>query len=189
MAGPLVIVRGAPVGVLAAAVLVAVGACTDRGEPPTRLVAPDSADQVLFGVEHLVTVDGVRRARLFADTAFFYQAAQVAQLHQVRVEFYALTGELTSTITADSGTYDYRSRNMEARGNVVAVTPDRRRLTTTVLRYDRRTDRISGPAPFVFDAPDRHLEGSAFTADTDFSNVEAVEPRRGRAGGVEVRRR
>lgn len=172
-----------------AVMLFVTAACSDAGEPPTRLAAPDSADQVLYGMTHNVTIDGVLRARLDADTAYVYQNSQTADLVGVRVEFLSPRGTVSSTITADSGTYDFRGRDMEARGNVVAVTPDGRRLTTSILRYNRRSEEISGPAPFVFDAPDRHLEGSAFTADPEFSNVRAVEPRRGRAEGVEVRRR
>jgi hypothetical protein len=68
---------------------------------------------------------------------------------------------------------------MEARGSVVAVTPDKRRLTTSVLRYNRATDQISGPNEFVFDAPDRHLEGESFTSDPEFKNVVTQRPRRG----------
>jgi hypothetical protein len=62
---------------------------------------------------------------------------------------------------------------------VVAVTPDKRRLTTSVLLYNRATDQISGPNDFVFDGPDRHLEGDGFTSDPDFKNVVATRPRRG----------
>lgn len=177
------------VAFLGSLLFVGAAACSDAGEPPTRLAAPDSADQVLYGMTHHVTIDGVLRAQLDADTAYVYQNAQTADLVGVRVEFLSPRGTVSSTITADSGMYDFRGRDMEARGNVVAVTPDGRRLTTSILRYNRRIEEISGPAPFVFDAPDRHLEGSAFTADPEFSNVRAVEPRRGRAEGVEVRRR
>lgn len=160
--------------------------CSETGQPPTRLAAPDSADQVLWGMSQQVTVEGLRRARVFADTAYFYQGPQTYDLVGVKVEFYSPEGDLASTVTADSGTYDVRSRDMEGRGHVVAVTPDGRKLTTTVLRYDRQIDKISGPEPFVFDAPDRHLEGAAFTADTDFKNVEATNPRAGRAKQAEI---
>lgn len=172
-----------------AVILLFLAACSDAGEPPTRLTAPDSADQVLYGMTHNVTLDGVLRARLWADTAYVYQNSQTADLVGVKVEFLTPRGQLGSTITADSGRYDFRMRDMEARGSVVAVTPDGRKLTTSILRYDRRSEQISGPESFVFDAPDRHLEGDAFTADPEFTDVRAVEPRRGRAETVELQRR
>jgi hypothetical protein len=68
---------------------------------------------------------------------------------------------------------------MEARGNVVAVTPDERRLRTEILNYNRARHEITGPEAFVFDAPDRHLEGDGFVADPEFTDVQATGARRG----------
>ncbi len=163
--------------------------CGDVGQPPVAESLPDSADQILFGTKLNLTIDGVVRVKLEADTAFFYEASRKAELRTVRVQFLSPQGLLSSTITSHEGTYDWRTNNMEARGDVLAVTPDGRRLTTTILRYQRGTDEISGPEPFVFDAPDSHLEGDAFTADPDFRNVVATRPRRGRADDVQVRGR
>ncbi len=59
------------------------------------------------------------------------------------------------------------------------MTPDHRQLTTSVLQYNRGADQISGPDAFVFDAPDRHLEGESFTSDPEFKNVVTTRPRRG----------
>jgi LPS export ABC transporter protein LptC len=161
--------------------VVLVMSCSEDGTPPSAVTAADTADQVFFGLKHHLTVDGVLRAELEADTAYFYQVPQRADLRQVRVVFYSSLGERTSNLTSREGTYDWRTGNMEARGNVVAVTPDGRCLTTTVLRYDRPTNKISGPADFVFDGPDRHLEGESFTSDPDFRNVATTRPRRGGA--------
>ena len=171
-----------------AVVLFAALACTGPDALPPTVTAADSADQIFFGLVHNLTVDGVLRARLEADTAHFFQSPQRAEMQRVHVVFFSPQGEQTSELASNEGTYDWRSGDMEARGNVVAVTPDGRRLRTSVLRYDRRTDRLTGPASFVFDAPDRHLEGEAFEADTDFRNIVTTRPRRGRVGtGGEIR--
>lgn len=164
---------------LAALGPMALVACGGMDTPPTMTVVNDSADQVLYGLKHNLTSDGVLRAHLEADTAYFYQASQRADLRGVKVIFYSPDGVQTSTLTSDSGTYDWRTGDMEARGNVVAVTPDKRRLTTSVLHYNRGSDQISGPNAFVFDAPDRHLEGESFTSDPEFKNVVTKKPRRG----------
>ncbi len=184
-------VKWLPVHVLAAALLAlaAAAAACDVGEPPTTTGAPpDTADQVLFGMEHNLTVDGVRRVRVEADTAYFYQRNQVAELLGVRVEFYSELGALTSTVTSIEGTYQWRTGDMEARGDVVAVTPDDRRLTTSILRFNRGGDEITGPEAFVFDAPDQHLEGDGFVSDPNFTNVVTERPRQGRMGEVDAGR-
>lgn len=171
--------RGVPPSALLAALLGMCAACGGVDNPPTMAGVSDSADQVLYGLRHNLTLEGVLRAHLEADTAYFYQSAQRADLAGVTVLFYSPEGRPTSRLTSETGTYEWRTGNMEARGNVVATTPDNRRLTTSVLRYDRRTDQISGPNDFVFDAPDRHLEGESFTADPEFKNVVTTRPRRG----------
>ncbi len=164
---------------LLANALLVCAACGGVDTPPTMAGVADSADQVLYRLRHNLTLEGVLRAHLEADTAYFYQAAQRADLIGVTVVFHSPEGRQTSRLTSRTGTYEWRSGNMEARGEVVALTPDQRRLTTSVLRYDRATDQISGPNDFVFDSPERHLEGESFTADPEFKNVVTTRPRRG----------
>lgn len=159
--------------------LLSSAACGGMDTPPTMAGAADSADQVMYGLKHNLTLDGVLRAHLDADTGYLYQQAQRADLIGVTVIFYSPEGRQTSRLTSQTGVYDWRSGNMEARGDVVATTPDRRRLTTSVLRYDRLSDQISGPNDFVFDSPERHLEGESFNSDPEFKNVVTTRPRRG----------
>ena len=111
-------------------------ACGGTGEPPIAASLPDSADQVLFGVVHQITVDGILRVKLYSDTVFFYQASQTADLHGVEVEFYSAEGKLSSTVRSREGTYEWRTQAMEARVDVVGTSPDGRRLETSILRYD-----------------------------------------------------
>jgi LPS export ABC transporter protein LptC len=166
-----------------------VSACDRGAPPPTGTALPDSADQVLWGVTTNMTIDGVLRIRLQSDTVYNYQTSQVADLVGVKVEFFTQDGRVSSTVTSREGTFEYRTENMEARGDVVAVTPDRKRLTTDTLRYNRAAQMISGPGRFVFDGPGgEHLEGVGFTADPEFSRVQAGAPSQGRPGAGEIGR-
>jgi hypothetical protein len=89
---------------LLAAILVA--ACEESGARPTTTIqSPDSADQVLEGFSHYVTNDGVRRSRVQADTAYFYEATQITNLVNVKVTFYDLKGAESSTLTSRIGVY------------------------------------------------------------------------------------
>ena len=153
-------------------------ACTEGGARPTGVVqAPDSADQVLEGFSHFVTNDGIRRSRVEADTAYFYEGTQVTNLSNPKVTFYDLKGAESSTLTARSGVYRWQDGSMEANGNVVVVSPDGRRLTTDRLRYDNATNQISTDRHFTFDRGDEHLEGNSFRSDPDFRNVVTDRPR------------
>jgi len=153
-------------------------ACEDTGVKPTTTIQPaDSADQILEGFSHYVTNDGVRRSRVEADTAFFYESTQRNDLHNVKVVFYDIKGAESSTLTAKRGTYRWQDGSMEASGNVVVVSPDGRRLATEVLRYDNATNTILTDKHFTFDKDDEHLEGNSFRSDPDFKNVVTDRPR------------
>ena len=56
--------RVAPPFPVLAVALVAALACRDEGRPTATINPADSADQVLLGMSHYVTEDGVQRARV-----------------------------------------------------------------------------------------------------------------------------
>lgn len=162
---------------LDAVVLAAVAACDSGVKPTATITAPDSADQVLIQMNHFVTTDGVVRARVRADSAYFFQPTQTAELRNVHLTFYDASGRETSTMTAREGTYRWASGDLEGRGNVVVVgAGDGRTLRSEVMRYNRAANQVSSDKPFVFDAPGRHIEGAGFTSDPDFKNVTATRP-------------
>lgn len=156
-------------------------ACAEETvRPPVTGAAADSADQVLEGMEHFITNDGVRRTRVIADTAYLYEATQLARLKKVKVTFYSATGEETSTIVGDSGIYQTRDGSMSAWGHVVATTPDNRVLKSEELKYDSRKQEISSSKAFVYERPGQsRMTGDAFTSDPDFKNIVATRPRGG----------
>ena len=166
--------------VAALGVTLAVGyavGCSDGSRPTATVNPADSADQVLIGMSHYVTSNGIQRARVRADTAYFYSSTQSALLESVHITFFNLGGEETSTLTAKNGTYFWRTGDMEARGNVVVVTTDGRTLRTETLHYNEAKNEVSSDRPFTFDGPQRHVDGDGFTSDPDFKNVLAKHPR------------
>ncbi len=152
--------------------------CEEAGVRPTTTVqSSDTADQVLEGFSHYVTAEGIRRSRVEADTAFFYEATQVTELHKVKVTFFDIKGAESSTLTARRGTYRWQDGSMEATGDVLVVAPDGRRLATQTLRYDNTTNTILTDKHFTFDRGTEHLEGNSFRSDPEFKNVVTDRPR------------
>jgi LPS export ABC transporter protein LptC len=152
-------------------------ACGGRSAQPTATQAVlDSADQVLIGMTHYVTETGLQRARVRADTAYFFSATQTAEMRHVHITFYDVTGNETSTLTAREGTYHWRSGDMEGRGNVVVVTKDGRTLKSEVMRYNQAKNEVSSDKPFVFEGPGQHIQGDGFTSDPEFKNLVAKRP-------------
>jgi LPS export ABC transporter protein LptC len=151
--------------------------CRDGSRPTATTTLADTADQVLIGMSHYVTVTGVQRARVRADTAYFFSPTQRAEMRSVHITFYKLDGAESSTLTSREGTYNWRNGDMEARGNVSVVTTDGRTLRTEQLRYSEAKHEVTSDVPFVFDGPNRHVEGEGFTSDPDFKDVVARHPK------------
>jgi LPS export ABC transporter protein LptC len=163
--------------------VLAASSCRESGARPTATATPtDSADQVLFNMSHHILDDGLKRSLVDADTAYLYENTKLAELRHVKVTFFDRNGVESSVVTADSGTYRMQTGSMQARGHVVATTPEGRRLTSASLDYDSKTNQISTDKPFVYDYGDTHAEGNGFTSDPDFKNVVTQQPRGGQRG-------
>jgi len=150
---------------------------TEQGTAVPIEEAADSADQLMIKLTSYLTNQGVRQAYLEADTAYVYEARGQTELKNIRVTFYTINGVATSVLTAREGTYTLRTGEMEARRDVVVVRTDGARLTTSVLRYEQAKNQVSSDRPYVYDAPDRHVEGESFVSDPSFSNITTQRPR------------
>lgn len=162
-------------------------ACRDEGiRPPSSNQAADTANQILFDLQHYVTELGVRRSLVEADTAYMYDPTQTAELKILTVTFYDMNGSVSSVLTSNEGTYHWQNGGMTARGNVVGKAPDGRTLRTSVLVYEPMSKRISSDQHFTFDRGADHLEGEGFTSDVDFKNVIVTRPRGAEGGGPQM---
>src|SRR5258705_11197363 len=87
----------APCSLLLALCCVLLAGACKTGTPVTATQAAlDSADQVLIGMSHFVTDAGVLRAKVQADTAYFYSKTQSADLRSVHVTCYDCGAKATS---------------------------------------------------------------------------------------------
>jgi hypothetical protein len=75
---------------------------------------------------------------------------------------------------------------MEARGNVVVVSEDGRRLTTPQLRYDQARNEISSDSAFVLTEPGRRVEGVGFVSDPNMKNIRIQKTTSGSTGRVTI---
>jgi len=153
-------------------------ACIDAGVRPTGSVeSADSADQVLIGMSTQLTDKGVLRSFVEADTAYLYQNPQYMDLRRFTVRMLDGQGNLQSTLTAERGRYESLTGKLDARGNVVVVSPDGRKLMTEHLIYDKTANQISSDSTFRYDGTDGTLSGNGFLSDIDFKNVQVRQPR------------
>jgi LPS export ABC transporter protein LptC len=118
---------------------VALGCAPESTKPTVAQVVADSADQVLYKMSTVESNDGLRRAVVYAETAYVYQATQKMDLRRLRVVFFDEQGKQSSTLIANQGLYTITNGSLDARGKVDAQTTDGRRLLTEHAIYDKST--------------------------------------------------
>ncbi len=171
------------IGIIA---IVVTGACSSKKEPPVATHSPlaDSADQVMFGARFKLTDQGLQRAQLEADTAYFFDDNTRIELSNVHTTFFTVTGAKDAVLTSRFGTTNTRTNNMIARKNVVVVSEDGRRLTTPELIYNQQKNEISSDSAFVMTEPNRRLEGVGFRSDPNMKNIQILSSAKGVAKGI-----
>jgi LPS export ABC transporter protein LptC len=170
-------------GLLAASVSLA---CSNKKQPPVEAHSPlaDSADQVMYPARFNLTDEGLQRAHVEADTAYFFDDNNRMELQGVHATFFTVTGAKDAVLTSRHGTTNTRTNNMIARKDVVVVSEDGRRLTTPELMYNQQKNEISSDSAFVMTEPNRRLEGIGFRSDPNMKNIQILKGASGFARGV-----
>ena len=156
--------------------LALLAACAEESTVPTQqdVLAEKNVDQVLYGLEHVVTTKGVRKAVLRGDSAYFRDTDSRVDLRGVKLEFFnETTGAVSGSLASRTGEYDMRTGSMIARGSAVLTLqgPPSRTIVSEELHYDVQGDRVWSDKPTVMKEAGREVRGNSFTSDTKFQNV------------------
>ncbi len=144
------------------------------------------ADQVVFGSRTLITDAGLRRAEVFSDTSLFYDDNTRMDMRVVRMIFFNAGGIKEAVLTSRTGRYFTRDNVLEARGNVIIVTVDGRRLVTEQVKFDSRVNQISSDSAFVLTEEGREASGIGFVSDPDMNNLRILKASRAKAHDIKV---
>jgi LPS export ABC transporter protein LptC len=156
-------------------VLLAVSCQEPKSPPVVRgSVLPDSAEQMMFGMNTNLTDAGVRHGEVHADTAYSYDQNTRFEMRRVNATFYTATGEKNATLTSLAGTYRMRTGSMEARGNVVVTSTDGRKLESPELKYDPTRNEISSDSAFTFTTPQQVVQGIGFVSDPQMHRIQIL---------------
>ena len=177
--------------VVLAAAIVVMAACQEPKSPPVvqGVLLPDSAEQMMFGVRFKLTDAGVQRAELEADTALLYGQGTRTELKSVKTTFFTPTGEKNATLTAREGTYFLRLQSMEARGNVVVISADGKKLETPQLKFDPTRNEVSSDSAFVLTDPNGVSSGVGFVSDPDMTQIRVLRAARTTGRDVTIPKR
>lgn len=166
---------------LTAAALSAAACPRGRKAPPAvkKFEIPDSAETMTFGLRSVLTDQGVSKGVLLADTALGYEDNTRLELRRVNVTFYTSTGLRDGVMTARAGTFNQRLSRIEARGDVVVIREDGKRLTTPLLVYDQQRNQFFTDSAFVLTEPKRQFSGIGFESDPKLINFKCLRSCKG----------
>jgi LPS export ABC transporter protein LptC len=162
---------------LSVALTTVVLACGDSQGPPVvaQSVLPDSAEQMAIGVDFNLTEDGVRKAAVRADTSLFYDDNTRQELRKITARFFTPQGEQQAVLTSSEGSHSTRLGTMEARGNVVVVANDGKKLESPHLKYDPNRNEIASDSAFTLTEQDgRVTKGVGFVSNPDMTNMRIL---------------
>jgi LPS export ABC transporter protein LptC len=124
---------------------------------------------VITGLEHLITIEGVKEGLLYAERAFFYRDSSVYHLEKPDLILYTATGAQEARVTSETGRFNPNTREMLATGGVVMIiTEGDKRVESEQLVYDPSGQRIRSDSMTTMIEPGRVSEGLGFDSDLDF---------------------
>ncbi|MBN2564547.1 MAG: LPS export ABC transporter periplasmic protein LptC [Candidatus Eisenbacteria bacterium] len=129
------------------------------------------ADQEIDGFALTQTREGERIWSLKAANALIYEDADRVEMTDLRVDFFDEEGNARSTLTADEGTLERRTNDMEVMGNVVVYAEDGTILTTERLTWNERTGKIESDQPVRVTKGRDVMTGVGVEADPDLKNI------------------
>ena len=149
-------------------------ACLDEAEDTAGTEFEEaSADDVMYGVSHNMSKDGIREARLQADSMLMWNDSTHTWVMQMTLLVYNDQGGQRATITADRGRFDMSNNELMAVGDAVLTIPGQNReIRTEVLNFSQQSDRVWSDVTVVMREEGCEIEGDRLESDISFDDVK-----------------
>ncbi len=171
---------GRSVRLIVTALLVGLAAsCGGEDEAPggtAPAVFVEGVDQVMVGVENFITSNGVRRARLNADTAFTFEQAGRLELRVVAMTFFGEIGDTLGVLTGQRAEYDLESGGVTVRGDVEVVLTSGERFEAPLLDYVPQANEIRADSGYVLHYPNGAVDRGEYVVLRSCDGGETVRP-------------
>jgi LPS export ABC transporter protein LptC len=151
--------------------------CSTTPPPPDTPAVEEFPEQELFNAKISFYSEDRLATVIDAGHVLQYEKQSLIILDSgIVADFFDEFGNHRSTIWADSGTASENSRNLNAFGNVIAISDSGERLETDILRYDNTTGMISTEGPVKISTPTDTIYGTGFRADKGLKNWTVLDP-------------
>jgi LPS export ABC transporter protein LptC len=164
-------VRGWVALALMLGALVAVG-CSGKRKANAIGSGAELPDQEVTDFVLTETDQGRPQWTLYARYAATYQAKNLVQSRDIRVDFFDDKGARSSELTAHQGEIQQQTRDMTARGNVVLQTTEGTRMTTEELHFSNDRQQITSDRLVRVEREGDVLEGTGFESDPNLHHFE-----------------
>jgi LPS export ABC transporter protein LptC len=156
---------------------IAATGCGEEPEPAARGQLPSgpegypAPDQVVENGQHVITVQGVRKAVLVAEQLYFFNQLGKVVGDTIQVTFYDQEGLYQSTLTARRGELEQATQSMIATGQVV-VRGTESTIRTDRLRYDPVANQVITEASTEIVQGNNVIRGRGVTADPGLKSIK-----------------
>ncbi len=162
-----------PVRLAALAALAALACLNESEDAAGTEFEESSADDVMYGVSHNMSKDGIREARLQADSMLMWNDSTYTWVMEMTLLVYDDHGGQRATITADRGRFDMATNELMAVGNAVLSIPGQaREIRTEVLNFSQDSDRVWSDVTVVMREEGCEIEGDRLESDISFNQVK-----------------
>ncbi|CUT04814.1 LPS export ABC transporter periplasmic protein LptC [Candidatus Chrysopegis kryptomonas] len=146
--------------------------CEERLKPSiVQLPQTQIPSQESWNATIIFSDSGKVRAILKANHIMVFQDQDITILNEgFRVDFYDENGKHTSYLIADSGRVNEKTKNLEAYGNIIAVSDEGTKVETSRLFWDNERNKVRSDAFVRVTSPNEVLQGYGFEADQDLKN-------------------
>jgi LPS export ABC transporter protein LptC len=145
------------------------GCAGDSGSPSEVLSPGDLPEgNLMFGMDHVMTTQGVRSGLLSADSTFEQQDGKRWDMRAVHLTFFDETGAESGTLTSRAALYTPGTGSFVARDSVVLITQTpkgTRVLETEELHYDVNTEEMWSDSSWVMNDAGSISRGRSFRSD------------------------
>lgn len=162
------VARAGLVLLLLLAVVGGLGCDEDRTELPPGMENFPEQQTTDYHTRH--TKGGVPVWELSGNVAERYPGEPTMNLTGVHMVFFR-EGARDAVLTSDTGEVDQRTQATVARGNVVVITEEGRKLESEILHWDPERELIHTDAFVRFTDGDQVLTGYGLETDPDLTNV------------------
>ena len=146
-----------------------------------ELSEEEKAKNILMGsfenIKRIYSEKGLLKLKIEAPLEYIYQNQDLYYPKNFRVSMYNPNGDITTTLTADSGRYEQINKLYHAYGNVEVINHEQeQKVNTPELHWNEFKREIYTDKEIAIKTPTETLYGVGMTSNEEFSKYKVWQP-------------